>query len=96
MSGAGVVGSNLPAIADPLLESPATRVKYEANGEEPEVVIDAFLAYCCGGTHKVAYNGTSLDCYTPCRTTSPCPRIRTYLGPRVSRILDAGHVSTAT
>jgi len=51
----------LPAIADPLLESPATRAKYEAERREPEAVIDAFLAYCAGATHLVAYNGTSLD-----------------------------------
>jgi ATP-dependent DNA helicase RecQ len=52
---------SLPAIADPLLESAATRAKYEANREDPEAVLDAFLAYCTGATHLVAYNGTSLD-----------------------------------
>ena len=51
----------LSPIADPLLESPATRAKYDANREEPEAVIDAFLAYCAGATYLVAYNGTSLD-----------------------------------
>jgi superfamily II DNA helicase RecQ/DNA polymerase III epsilon subunit-like protein len=51
----------LPAVADPLLESATIRAKYEADRSDPAAVIDAFLAYCDGATHLVAYNGTSLD-----------------------------------